>query len=138
MEITTEIKLKLRWQRGLQFQIKTPSRNEVLLDGEQKQGISPMEALLGALCGCMATDVVTILQKMRADLKSLTVAASGARNAEPPRFFRKIELVFSVTGSVPAERVEHAIQLSFERYCSVFHSLRKDLEVTHRVEIQRE
>lgn len=83
----------------------------------------------------MAIDVVTILQKMRLGLQSLEVTAQGERNAEPPRYYRKIELTFFVKGELPRERVEHAIQLSFDRYCSVFHTLRQDLEVSRRLEL---
>jgi putative redox protein len=132
---SSQLTLHLEWNQGLQFQATSPSGNRVLLDGDGRLGISPMESLLMALCGCMATDVVIVLQKMHADFHDLKVTALGERNPEPPRFFRRIQLVFSVTGSVRPERVEHAVHLSFERYCSVFHSLRTDIDVTHSVEV---
>ena len=92
-----------------------------------------MEALLCSLCGCMATDVVLILQTMRVDLQGLEVLAGGHREAEPPRFFNAIELEFKISGTVPRARVDRAIQLSFDKYCSVFHTLRPDLKLSWAV-----
>ena len=77
----------------------------------------------------MGIDVVLILKKMRVDIDGLVITAQGERNDDPPRYFRKIELEFTVTGSVPKARLERAIGLSFEKYCSVFHTLRADLDV---------
>lgn len=130
-----DVNLLLEWNQDLQFRATGSSGNSILLDGDSKSSISPMESLLAAFCACMASDVVMILQKMRADFNGIKITASAQRNPEPPKFFRKIELTFSVIGNIARDRVEHAIALSFERYCSVFHSLRKDIEVTHNIEI---
>lgn len=128
--------LRLNWRKDLEFEATTVSGSRTILDGNRGAGLSPMENLLASLCACMAIDVVMILQKMRLDLQAVEVSASGERQAEPPRFFHKIELVFTLTGEIPLDRAEHAVALSFERYCSVFHSLRKDMEVNHRVELR--
>lgn len=136
MSATEALDINLSWMGNLQFQATNSHRVSIALDGDSSNGVSPMEALLAALSSCMAADVVAILQKMRLDLKSLTVVASGDRNPEPPRFFRRIHLTFSVRGDIPADRLEHAIKLSFERYCSVFHSLRQDIQMEHRVLVE--
>ena len=127
------MKLELRWEHGLQFEAVTARGHTLSLDGDAQAGASPMETLLAALCSCMGSDVVDILRKMRFDLRQLTISASGERNPVPPRFFRRIELAFTLTGNVPRERAEHAVQLSFDRYCSVFHSLRKDMEISRTI-----
>lgn len=106
-----------------------------MLDGQKQVGLSPMESLLASLCACMAIDVVNILKKMRVDFSTLSVSASGEQNPEPPRYYRRISIRFLLTGEVDPARVEHAIQLSSQTYCSVFHTLRNDIEVTHAVEI---
>jgi len=105
------------------------------MDGKKTQSLSPMETLLASLCGCMGIDVVNILTRMRADFSSISIAAEGEQNPEPPKFFRRILITFRLQGTVPKDRVEHAIRLSFETYCSVFHSLRKDIEVAYEIEI---
>jgi putative redox protein len=128
--------LEVSWRRDLLFDLVSDSGASAVMDGNGKDALSPMEGLLASFCGCMATDVVMILRKMRVDLKSLTISARGERCPEPPRYFRKIDLTFRVKGGVPPERVEHAIRLSLDRYCSVFHSLRKDVEVTYTVTME--
>jgi putative redox protein len=95
-----------------------------------------MELLLMGLMGCMAIDVLLILQKGRVKVDSLEISGDGDRNPEPPRYFKRIRLTFLLSG-VPAEarpRVDRAIELSSEKYCSVLHSLRQDLELETVVE----
>ena len=120
--------LRMRWQGDKRFTALTATDQPIELNGDTGRGASPMEALLAAFCGCMAIDVVNILQKMRVDLQGLRVEASAERNDKPPQYFKKIHLTFFVKGDAPSAKIDRAIELSFETYCSVFHSLRKDLE----------
>ena len=86
-----------------------------------------MQALGFALAGCMAMDLVHILKKGRHDLRGLRVDLKGERTQTEPRRFTRIELRYTITGSVPTEPIERAIQLSREKYCSVWHSMRQDI-----------
>ena len=88
-----------------------------------------------ALAGCMAIDVVMILQKGRHALRGLRVSFAGERAASPPKRYVSATLAFHVTGDVPAAAVERAIELSRETYCSVWHSLRQDVPFTTTYEI---
>ncbi len=126
--------MRVEWIEEMRFKATTPGGKEFLLDGDSAAGPSPMDALLAALCGCMAIDVVNILKKMRSDLVALSVEATGHRNEEAPRYFKGIHLHFNVKGEIPREKIDRAIDLSFKTYCSVFHSLRKDLETSVSVE----
>ena len=79
----------------------------------------------------MAMDVVHILRKARFDLKGLQADLTGApRSRTCPHRFTAIDLHFTVTGDVPDEQVQRAIDLSHEKYCSVWHSMRQDIELT--------
>ncbi len=127
------MRVDINWTGDLRFETTNDSGIKLQLDGDSETGFSPMQGLLSSLCGCMGIDVVLILQKMRADLRGMNVVARGERNNEPPKYFRNIDLEFEIDGSVPTERVEHAIKLSFDKYCSVFHTLRKDIEVNYRI-----
>jgi putative redox protein len=69
-------------------------------------------------------------------MTALEAAISGARADDPPRRFLSFALHFTITGAVPATAVERAIQLSRDRYCSVWHSLRQDIELTTTFEIR--
>ena len=105
------------------------------LDSASVEGPSPMQALAFALAGCMAMDVVHILQKGRHDMRGLKADLKGARAPDEPRRFTSIELKYTITGDVPREAVERAIQLSRDKYCSVWHSMRHDItfDVTYDV-----
>ena len=99
-------------------------------DGDGARAHSPVQALLLSLASCTGADVVDIAQKMRVAISGLEVVAEGDRNAEPPRYFTAIRLKFTATGVAAEDRpkIERAIELSHEKYCSVFHSLRADID----------
>jgi len=102
----------------------------MVLDWDGRTAPSPVHALAFALAGCMSSDVVLTLQKGRLPLEGLRVQFSGERAAEEPRRFVSVSLHFEVTGAVPPDRVERAIALSRETYCSVWHSMRPDIAFT--------
>jgi putative redox protein len=107
----------------------------LVLDSASKAGPSPMQALAFALAACMAMDVVHVITKGRFNLRGLRANLVGQRAAEEPRRFTSITLHYIVTGEVPPDKVERAIELSREKYCSVWHSMRDDidLQVTYQV-----
>jgi putative redox protein len=129
-----DVVVELSWQGGLRFEARTGDAT-LVVDGERRAGLSPTQALAVGLAGCMATDIVDILQKGRFALDGMHVRFAGERRAEPPRHFTRIALHFVVSGHVPADRVERAIELSRERYCSVWHSLRPDIELHTSFEV---
>jgi putative redox protein len=94
-----------------------------------------MELLLVALGACTATDIVSILSKMRQKLDSLEVEVSGERAEEPPRVWTKLEIVFKLRGILDESAVQRAVQLSEEKYCSVAATLRKTAPISYRIEI---
>lgn len=104
---------------------------QIVLDGDSATGPAPMDLLLTAVTGCMAIDVKTILEKGRVPFDALDAEAQGTRADEPPRRFTALRLVFRVTGVQPSDRakVERALRLSREKYCSVLLSLRRDIPV---------
>lgn len=128
------ITLTLRWQDGLRFKGEARG-HEVLLDGNSAASVTPVEALGFALAACMASDVVHILGKQRADLRGCAVRFTGRRAETDPRRFVAIELHFALWGDLAADRVERAIALSRETYCSVWHSMKTDIELTTTFEI---
>jgi putative redox protein len=126
----------LEWAAGLRFNAAV-GPHTLVLDGERKAGCSPTEALMLALAGCMAIDVVDILGKMRTAPRAVRAEINGTRADNPPRRFTRLELHFEIAGAgVEATQAERAIALSREKYCSVWHSLRQDidLKVTYHLE----
>jgi putative redox protein len=126
---------ELTWQGDLRFQARS-GEAELLLDSDGRAGASPVQALVIALAGCMGMDVALILTRSRLPLQALHARISGERAAEDPRRLLSVRMQFVVEGDVPAERVERAVQLSREKYCSVWHSMRPDIELTTSVEVR--
>jgi putative redox protein len=121
--------VELIWEHDLVFAGKSGGITTTL-DSASKAGPSPMQTLAFALAGCMAMDVVYVLSKGKHALRGLRADLTGTRSPEEPRRFTAITLHFTITGDVPKERVEHAIELSKDKYCSVWHSMRQDIEFT--------
>jgi putative redox protein len=109
------------WKGEMLFEGTTENGNHVMFDGDSRHtgGPSPMEAVLMALCGCTSVDVISILEKKRQPLTSLTVSASAEQASEFPRYFTRIRLVYKVGGKVSRKAVEDAVSLSKNKYCSV-------------------
>jgi putative redox protein len=128
------VTVEMEWEGGLRFRGRAGDR-EMRLDGDAGSAVSPVEALVLALGGCMASDVVHILVKGRGDLKGLTARLVAERAPEDPRRLVKVDLRFGVRGPVPADKVDRAIALSREKYCSVWHSLRPDIAFTTSFEV---
>ena len=98
------------------------------VDSAGVDGPSPVDALAAALAGCMSTDVTDILVKGRHPLRALRSRLVGHRAPEDPHRFLRIELRFTIEGVVPQDAVERAIALSRDTYCSVWHSMRQDID----------
>jgi putative redox protein len=124
----------LTWLGDLKFRAATP-RTDIILDSESTAGPSPPEALAMALAGCMAIDLADIILKGRHPLTSLEAKIAGDRREEPPRHFVRFTLTFMVGGNVPAHAIQRAIDLSRDKYCSVWHSLRQDIQLETRFEV---
>ncbi len=86
--------------------------------------------------GCMSIDLLVVLQKGRVTVNSLETRVEAERAPEPPKYFTRARLTFVLDGPSPEDRpkVDRAIKLSSEKYCSVLHSLRPDLEFETAVE----
>jgi len=98
------------------------------MDGGGKVGQSPPDALLNALASCAGVDVVDILGKRRTPIERLVVDVEGRRREESPRRFEHITLTFRVDGAgIERVHAERAVQLAFEKYCSVATSLASDI-----------
>src|SRR5512146_1293961 len=123
-------KATLTWDKDLIFVGRTQRGYEVEYDAHQQWGCSPTETLLLSVAGCMGIDMVSFLKKMKCEIKTYKMDIVGERNPTPPQYYTSIEMIISVTGpGLTAKKIERAISLSHEKYCSVYHTLRKDMKV---------
>jgi putative redox protein len=122
---------ELVWDRELVFTGRSDDAT-IVLDSAGKAGPSPVQALVFALAGCMGMDLVHILKKGRLDLRSVRITISCERAPEDPHRITTADMRFDITGQVPDAQVQRAIDLSREKYCSVWHSLARDIVLTTR------
>ena len=109
----------------------------ITLDSGDPNVASPTQLLAYAAMGCMAMDVVHILQKGRHEVKALKVVFEGQRAEEHPRRYVAMQIRFDITGNPPDDAVKRAIDLSHEKYCSVSNSIRTDIEFTTSFTVTR-
>ncbi len=128
------LRVEIVWNSDLQFGA-TSGHSALVVDGHSAAGPSPVQLLGMGLLGCMATDVVDILMKGRHPLTHFHAALTAERAPDPPRRLLRVLIHFAIHGNVPAEAVERAIALSRDKYCSVWHSLRQDIELTTAFDI---
>jgi putative redox protein len=121
--------IELNWTSGLRFSASAAiPASTITIDGDSQAGPSPVQTLAYALAACMSADVVYVLTKGRHPLQGLRAHLVGERAPDDPHRFVRIELHFTVDGAVPADAVGRAIALSREKYCSVWHSMRQDID----------
>ena len=129
---------RLTWSgEGLSFTGGPEGVPAVTIDGDRGDGPSPMDTLLLALAGCMAIDVRYVLEKSRVPLTALEVEIRGRHAEEIPRKFTHIELLYLLDGpgAEHRPRVDRAIELSRDKYCSVLHSLDPAIAFSIEVEV---
>jgi putative redox protein len=134
---------RIKWVENAAFVGTTGSGHGVVIDGPpdiggRNLGMRPMELMLLSVGACSAVDVVHILKKGRQDVADVQVEVKGERTDADPKVFTKIHLHFVVAGrGLTRERVERAVQLSAEKYCSASIMLgRAGAEITHDFELR--
>lgn len=126
----------LVWTGDLQFAANL-SKTALVLDSAGNAGPSPVEALVAAIAGCMGMDLVHILKRGRHELTAVRARLVADRSADDPKRILAAALHFSVSTSAPHDAIVRALELSRDRYCSVWQSMRQDIdfrvtfEVTH-------
>ena len=123
--------VELVWDNELVFH-GTSNQARMTLDSAGIAGPSPVQALAFGLAGCMGMDVVHILRRGRHDLRALRITLVAERAQDEPHRIIAVDLHFEVTGDVPGEQVRRALDLSHDKYCSVWHSMRQDIRFQSR------
>ena len=92
-------------------------------------GFSPMELVLEGLAGCMSVDIMMILNKQRQVVESYQVFVKGNRVDDIPRVFESIDMLVEIEGDILPKKIQRAIDLSAEKYCSVLKMLEKAAKI---------
>ena len=137
------IKLK-RLDNAFHFEAKNEEGQTMQLDnslanGGHNKGVRPMQTLLMALGGCSAIDVVTILNKQRQTIEDFQISIDGEREkGKEPSLWETIHIIFKLKGKLEKEKVERAVALSMEKYCSVAKTLEKTAKISYSISINEE
>lgn len=135
------MKARIKWVEHVSFLGESESGHAILMDGApegggRNLGPRPMETMLLGTGGCTAYDVVLILKKSRQPISDCVVEIAAERAQQDPKVFTRIHFHFIVSGKgLNPQRVEQAIHLSAEKYCSASIMLGKTAEITHDFEI---
>ncbi|MDE0538580.1 MAG: OsmC family protein [Rhodospirillales bacterium] len=132
---------RVKWVEQRTFVGESGSGHSVVMDGApdaggRDLGVRPMEMLLLGMGGCTAFDVVDILRKGREPVEDVVIELSGERSGEIPKVFTRIDVKYIVTGrGLNPDKVERAVHLSAEKYCSATIMMGATAEITHTIEI---
>ena len=135
------MKARVKWVQDVMFVGESGSGHAVVMDGSPEHGgrnlgIRPMEMLLLGLGGCSAFDVVLILRRGREKVTDCVVELEAERAEQDPKVFTRAHLRYIVSGrGLSRAKVERAIQLSAEKYCSASAMFAKTAALTHDFEI---
>ncbi len=136
-----KIKMK-RLNQAMHFEAENETGNTIQMDGSpdiggENKGVRPMELLLMGVAGCSSIDIVMILKKMRQNLDDIQVEVSAEKEkVETYSIFKTIHVHYTCYGDLDEKKVERAINLSLEKYCSVSKIIEKTAKITSSFEIK--
>lgn len=121
----------------MEFTGGTEEGAPMMMDVGNISGPGPMDTLLLSVAGCMAVDVKMILEKSRVPVTGLSVSVEGERAQTHPKRFTRLQLVYHLEGPQAEDqaKVDRAVSLSKETFCSVLHTLREDIELEIRTHL---
>lgn len=134
-----DVKVDVNWLGdGYRFEAGNEQGGLIRIDGNTnagglESGMSPMQMLLAGAAGCSAIDVISILEKQRQDLKSLTVDVTGDRVKLDAGYseYKSIHMHFTLSGNLDEKKVARALELSITKYCSVSKALEKTSAISY-------
>ena len=136
------IKIELnRLNDAFHFEALNEQGNKIHLDaspdiGGTNQGMRPMQMLLAAMGGCSAIDLINILKKQKQDLKDVKITVTGEREKDAiPSLYVEVHAHFRLYGKLDMEKVQKAVNLAVDKYCSVAKTLEAKAKITHSFEI---
>jgi len=136
------IKIELeRLNDAFHLEARNELGNIVHIDGSPdiggtNQGMRPMQLVLAAMGGCSSIDIINILKKQKQPLKDVKVTVTGEREKDAiPSLFTEVHIHFRFFGDLDPDKVQKAVVLGVDKYCSVAKTLEPKAKITHSFEI---
>ena len=137
-----KISLK-RINKAVHLEATNEDGNKVSIDGSpeiggEDLGVRPMQLLLMGLGGCSSMDILSILGKQKVDIDDFNIDVDAERDLEnTPSLFTNIHVRFIFKGTnLNMKKIERAVNLSMDKYCSVTKILEKSANITHEIVIE--
>ena len=137
--------IRCKWVGGLQFIGSDAERHSVVMDASAEGGkgeglgFRPAQMLLLGLGACTGMDVISVLEKQRQKVTGFEVNVQGQQESEPPWPFRSMRVEYVIKGrDIQRPAVERAIDLSESKYCSVWATLRAQVDIISSYRIEEE
>jgi putative redox protein len=133
--------INVKWKDAMSFESEIMG-HKIMMDadpefGGKKKGPRPKLLLLVALAGCTGIDVVSLLKKMKVEFSELNIKVDGDTSDEHPKKFTRITITYEVTGkNIDRNKVEKAVIMSQEKYCSISATLRDSVNIDYIVNIK--
>ncbi len=131
-------KVSIKWTEDMSFEADV-NGHKITIDATEKvggknRGPRPKPMMLLALGGCTGMDVISILKKMRVEIKGFDVDVEASQTDEHPKYYDHFTIVYTFKGKdLPMAKLEKAVNLSQERYCGVSEMLRKSSTLDHKI-----
>jgi len=105
--------------------------------GGDNAGPRPKKLVLVAAAGCTGMDVVSLLRKMRVELKGFNIQIEAEMSEEHPKQYTSMKVIYEFEGdNLPREKLKKAVSLSFENYCGVMAMYKKAIPITYEIRIK--
>lgn len=133
--------ISLDWVHNLTFSADVAG-HQITIDpgvenGGDGLGPRPKPLMMVSLAGCTAIDVVSILRKMKVDIKGLSIKVEGDILDDFPKNYLSMHVIYIFKGhNLPLDKLERAVELSKEKYCGVSATLQKAIPITYSIQIQ--
>jgi putative redox protein len=131
-------KVITKWSEGMSFETISPNgislRLGSSLEGDSEKIASPKALMLSSLAVCSGIDVVSILEKMKVELKDFKINTVGSLTQEHPKYYNKVSMEYHFYGDqLDKEKINKAVNLSITKYCGVMEMFRSFAEITTEI-----
>lgn len=130
-----------KWTQKSQFDSDNPSGHHLTMfdksqDNGDVVGFAPKALMLSSLAGCSGLDVVSLLEKMRAEVAQFHIEVTAELTDEHPKFYNKVKVDYHFTDAeLQADKIQKAVNLSVTKYCGVMEMFRKFADVETEIHL---
>ncbi|MCD5405275.1 OsmC family protein [Peptococcaceae bacterium] len=136
-------KVDIKWQGKRKFKATDEDGHIVEMDapeaiGGENSAVSPLKLMLMSLAGCSGVDIISFLESIPVKVEEFKIEVNGVRADSAPQVYKKINVVYKLKGDIPVDKVEDALKLSIEKYCSAAHMINKVADISYSYEVNGE